>query len=117
MNHDPDPQDMLSEHHGTDDGGCSDYPIGLPDAVFRLVLQGVDDFQEGRVPWRIRAYLQISLREAASHAEISAGYLWRLEHGQRHARQWTLAKLCLSSLSLSPAQTITILRIAGRSPA
>ncbi len=102
-------------YDGDDDRSIA--PIGLPVEVFHRLLRGISDHQEGLALWRIRMYLRISLREAAFHAEISAGYLWRIEYGKRHARQWTLIRLCLSALSLSPAQTTVILRIAGCSPA
>jgi|GEM_PF-3591923 hypothetical protein len=103
----------------TKDGGGDDRsvaPIGLPEEVFRRLLRGIGDYQEGLALWRIRTYLEVSLREAASHADIATGHLWHIEHGERHARQWTLIRLCLASLSLSPAQTIVILSIAGYSP-
>ncbi len=102
---------------GRNGSGDGDYPIGLPEPIFRRLMQGIGDHQEGLALKRIREYLQISLREAASYAAITPGYLWRIEHGDRHAHQWTLITLCFVALSLSPAETIFILRIAGKSPA
>jgi hypothetical protein len=102
---------MKSKDDGGDDQRIS--PLGLPDEVFRRLLQGLQEGQEGRALWRIRQYEQVSLREAASHACITPAYLWRIEHGQRKARQPTLIKLCLASLTLSVPETNTILRLAG----
>ena len=87
---------------------------GLPDEVFQRMTQGAQDGQEGMVLKRIREYEQVSLYEAASHACISPGYLWRIEHGQRTARRRTLIKLCLTSLSLSVPQANDILAIADQ---
>ena len=105
---------MSTKDEGGDDRSIA--PIGLPEEVFRRLLRGIGADQEGLALWRIRTYLQISLREAASHADIAAGYLWHIEHGDRHAGRWTLIKLCFASLSLSPTQTIEILSIAGYTP-
>jgi hypothetical protein len=95
-----------------DEPGSGGFPIGLPDDVFRRLMSGIGEGQEGIAVMRVREYEQVSLQEAASHACIKVGYLWRIEHGQRHARARTLINVCLASLSLSVPQTNYILGLS-----
>lgn len=64
----------------------------------------------------LRTLREMSLREAAFHAQRSASYLDRVEHGLRRPERDTLIALCLRAYDLTVRETGRILLLAGFAP-
>jgi hypothetical protein len=102
--------------HKKVNGSNGDFPIGLPEVVFRRIMEDLHDYEEGIALRRIRQYLELSLEQAASYACLSASELDRIECGIRHAPRDTLIRLCLRSYDLSIPQANEILLLAKFAP-